>query len=470
MKRRTSTSLAFRARPTSCLVAAILVVIAVWSPRAIADDISASSSLREEAEYSSVRNLPTLPHDPALADYVAYAREMSASLRGAEAAVRAADEHSAMVGALPDPMLTYGHFIDEVETRVGPQEERIGVRQTLPWFGKLSLRKASARSVADAARERLRDEGLKLVADVTAAYSEYAYLTRAVAISEERVALLMRLENVVRTEYSGGTGAYADVMKSQIALARAESDLEALRDLRGPLSERLRAVVNIEDEGLLPWPPGIPVLEKPPPAEEARAAFAGSNPELGARALEVKAAEQRASLASREQFPDLTLGLDYIVTGEASMPVDESGKDPLVAVASLNLPIWFGARRAAVREAEANVSRAERRSEHTAKMLAAELEMALYDVADSTRRIELYEDQLVPMARQSLSSVEASYRAGGSDFDSLVAADAALLEFELALSRARADCARSIVDLNRLIGRETTFTRGDRGAHEEENP
>lgn len=54
------------------------------------------------------------------------------------------------VRALPDPRLSFGFFINEVETRVGPQRAKIGLQQTFPWIGKLQDRHDAA------SREKLR--------------------------------------------------------------------------------------------------------------------------------------------------------------------------------------------------------------------------------------------------------------------------------------------------------------------------
>ncbi len=395
-----------------------------------------------------------------LDDYLAHALATSPLLKSARARSTASSERAAVVGSLPDPVVSYGYFIDEVETRVGPQEQKLGVRQTLPFFGKLSQKKHTARARAAAESERHRATRLSVIRSVTDAYCEYAYLARAVAIQETRVDLLRRLEGVVRSAYSAGTASYADLMKAQIALAGAETNLATAIDMRIPLSAGLAAAANLAADGPLPWPDRIPTVESAPSA--ARALDPGdvsidllaASPKLLALSHDVEAAEAAASLAGLGQFPDLTLGLDYIVTGEAAMPVDESGKDPLIASASLTLPIWFGARRAAVREADANETAARGALEQERRNLVAALEMALFRLRDAERRVDLYRDRQVPLARQSFEATEASYRGGGADFDSLVAAEASLLEFELALARARADRTQRAAKLDELLGRE----------------
>jgi hypothetical protein len=50
---------------------------------------------------------------------------------------KAAIEQVPQARALPDPKFTYGYFIREVETRVGPQQQKFEIMQIFPWFGTI---------------------------------------------------------------------------------------------------------------------------------------------------------------------------------------------------------------------------------------------------------------------------------------------------------------------------------------------
>ena len=355
------------------------------------------------------------------------------------------------VGALPDPVLSYGHYFEEVETRVGPQVYRLGVRQRLPWFGKLSLAEDAARERAAAERELLRAARLDVELSVTRAFAEYAYLAQAIEITEERAGLLKVLDEVVRTAYSSGNASYGDVMKAQIGLARVEDSLASLVSRAPAASSRLAAAVGVRVGGELPRPLVIPRVHDPGEALEA-AAFELLSPDLLALRHQTEAARYEQRLARRGALPDLTLGIDYIATDDALMPVEDSGKDPLVGIASISVPLWFGKHAAAARQAGAAATASERVEEQRALELLAELRTLEFELDDTRRRVALYEDRLIPAAEQSVSSTEAAYRAGAADFDALVAAHEAALEFELALARSRADALVAAARLSRLAG------------------
>ena len=390
-------------------------------------------------------------HDGELAGYLSLAERSSPAIAVANARYDAARAKIGRAGGLPDPVLSYGHYFEEVETRVGPQVYRLGVRQKLPWFGKLSLAEDAERARAAAESERLRAVRLDVAVSVTRAFADYAYLGRAIEVTEERLSLLGALDAVVRSSYSSGNASYGDVMKAQIGLARAEDSLASLLSRREASSARLSAAVGMREAGELPMPAAIPDAGAAPDALDADR-FESSSPDLLALRHEAEAARYELRLSRRAYFPDLTVGLDYIETDDASMPVDDSGKDPLVGVASINLPLWFGKQAAGVRQADSTLEARERMTEQRTIELLAELRNSEFEFEDAVRRVALYRDRLVPAAEQSVAATDAAYRGGTADFDALVVAHEAALEFELALARSRADALIAAAKLARLTG------------------
>ena len=114
-----------------------------------------------------------------LAGYLRAVEELSPSIARALSGHEAALAGAQRVGWLPDPTVSYGYYFEGVETRVGPQTHRVGVRQRLPWFGKLFVAKDAGGERAAAASERLRAARLDVAVHVTRAFADYAYLAVA---------------------------------------------------------------------------------------------------------------------------------------------------------------------------------------------------------------------------------------------------------------------------------------------------
>jgi outer membrane protein TolC len=179
-----------------------------------------------------------------------------------------------------------------------------------------------------------------------------------------------------------------------------------------------------------------------------------ANPEIKAMELDAEKERKGISLARKQIIPDVTLGFEWIDTGKGPQGVSDSGKDPLIANASVNLPIWYEKYKAAEREARARFLDAQHRLADRRNNLAAELQLALYNYRDAERKIDLYGNTLIPKGEESLKTTVAAYRTGQLDFLSLIDAQRILLEFQMSNERALVNRAKHVAEIEKLTGRE----------------
>ena len=418
-----------------------------------------NQSVRSPLERSGSRaarpGLPALNERARLGDYLTYAALTSPALKAAFERWQAALEKVPQERSLPDPRLTYGYFVQGVETRAGPQQQKLALAQTFPWRGKLDLGTKAASQAAEAARERYESERLALFHAVRDAYYELYYLSRALAIFQENRELLKYIEQVVRTRYATAAAGHSELIRVQIELAKLEDRVQTLTELRGPIVARLNAALNRPAAAEVPWPGSIPEERIQATDEEILAWAASANPALKALGHEVDARRYGVLLARKGYYPDLTLGLEYIQTGHAGMPGSvDSGKDPVIATISVNLPVWQGKYQAAEREAAAQLRVAQSVKLQRQNALNAEIKRVLYELGDAERKIDLYAATLLPKARESMKATEAAFRAGTATFLDLMDAERVLLEFELSRERALANYAQRLAELEMLVGRE----------------
>ncbi len=105
-------------------------------------------------------------------------------------------EQIPLAGSLDDPKFTYSYFINEVETRVGPQRQKLGLVQSFPWFGVLENRRDAATAQAKAAEQRFKQSRLGLQFRIKKLYYEYVYLKTAYDLAKENIQLIGRFEQV----------------------------------------------------------------------------------------------------------------------------------------------------------------------------------------------------------------------------------------------------------------------------------
>ncbi len=415
--------------------------------------------------------LPELTEKSNLQNYLAYAALNNPGLRAAFHRWKAAVERIPQARALPDPRFTYGYFVREIETRVGPQRQRLGISQMFPWFGKLRLRADVASKAAMVAQQQYEAAKLKLFYRVRSAYAEYYHLSRAVAITRENVALVRYLEQVARTRYMAAAAGHPNMIRAQLELGKLEDRLNTLKDLRGPLAAKLNAVLGRSADQPVPWPHGLPAERIQADDEELLAWLKEANPELRALESEIGKRQSSVELARKNYYPDITLGLNYMETGPARMSgVRDSGKDPVMAMVSLNLPIWRGKYEAATRQAEAQLRSAQNSLRDKENTLESDVKLAAYAVRDAERKLDLYQNMLIPKAKESLKVTEIAFKVGKAGFLDLLDGQRALLEFQLSYERSLADHAQRVAQLEMLVGKEVPRsmpTADDVGAQSE---
>jgi outer membrane protein TolC len=355
-------------------------------------------------------------------------------------------------GKLPDPRLTYGHFLQPVETRIGPQEHQLALQQTVPWFGSLGRERAAVASAARAARARLHATWLEVELDVTRTLHELHRLDHTLELERDAFDLLQQFEDVARTRLRVNQSTTADLLRLQVELGRAEDRLRRLEDQRAPVVARLNA--------LLDRPRGTDVEITPPlrtwpalaPRDSLDLRLQRNHPGLRALQFEIERQERRTDVARDRGRPDLTLGLVHTFVDERDVAdLDGNGDDATLATVSIDLPLWRGKIGAGVREAQRRRAAGESRYRRLHNELDAALEQALYELDDAERRVELYETTLVPKAEESLGATLDAYANGRSDFGELIDVQRTLLTFQRQLLEARVDRANARARVESLV-------------------
>lgn len=439
----------------AALVILVLAGCSTGSKEPTLTEGTVAPSFPSSVETAPDRPLPELTATSDLSDYLRYAALNNPGLEAAFYRWQAALEQIPQVTSLPDPRFTYQYYIEEVETRVGPQQQSVGISQAFPWFGKLGLQGDVATQAAEVQRRRYEQVKYQLFYEVRDAYSEYYYLGKSIEILRENIELIRHLEEVSRSRYRTAAATSADVIKAQVELGTLEDRLRSLTERKAPLQARLNAALNRPADAPIPWPEQLDLEELELPDEALIRLAMEANPELQAFNHEILQGRKRIELAQKQYYPEVTLGLNYIDTGDSPLrpAPGDSGKDPLMAMVSLNIPIWTSKYNAAVRQARAEYNAARKSREETANTLVTDLKQALYEYHDAQRKINLYQETLLPKAIETYRVTEAGYLTGEASFLDIIDAQRVLLDFQLSLQRALANHRQSLARVEMLVGR-----------------
>ena len=386
-------------------------------------------------------------------DYISFALQSNPGLKAAFYKWKSELNRAKEVSSLPDPIFSYGYFIENVETRVGPQNQKFSLKQTFPWFGILGTRKEMASETARGVFQKFVAERLEVIFLVKTAYIDYFLLGREIEITKAEKELLRSWESIVRSRYSASEAGYRDIIRAQVELAGLEEKLATLNRKRDPGKARLESALNIPEQEGLPFPGNIDDTGDTIDAMNVIDLVIDNNPDIRSIEHLLKKSQAVRRLEGKRQFPNFTLGLDYIETGDAANPLmEESGKDPWAVSVMINLPIWYGKNKSRKQKAAATVEMNRNRIKNTENMLKARTEAIVFEYNDATRKIGFYRNGLIPKTEQLLAATYAAYLSGKADFNELIDTRKELLKLRFDLERARVKKIRKLAEIEMLAG------------------
>jgi len=449
---RTRFQLSLVSRSTLWLAATITIACSgVWASDR--DDLSELIDRLEDGYHSPDGTTSPLSSAADLETILEVAELNSPGLQATFYDFKASVEKTGYAGGWADPKLSWGYFVENVETRVGPQEHRLSLSQLLKWPGKLSAGSDMASKAAWAAYRRFQSERLQLAYRVRKAYYEYYLLGREIALTGENRELLRFWETVVRARYTVGLQKHPDLIKAQVELEVLNDRLAGLKDKKKSAVTLLLSELNLPTDVELAPPEQFELTPEVLDEDSVITRIVKSNPDLRALDHLIDSEQARRRLADRMAYPDFNIGLTYVVTGEALNPaMDESGKDSWMINVGISLPLWFSQNNAKKQEARARYGAAQYRREMSADRLVARVSRILYEQRDAGRQVQLYRELLLPQTQQLINATFTAYQAGESDFLSLLAAQRQLLNFQLSLDTALVSAATKEAQLQMLGG------------------
>lgn len=416
---------------------------------------------RELAPIEEVRDRPTpdtseapdVELDGSLQSYLAYAYAHSPTLRASFEQWRAASYGPRQARKLPEPVLTYAIFIRSVETRVGPQRHKLGVSQWFPWPTRLTQAGKAAALRAKAAQRAFEAQALEIARRVARAYWTVWRVERVREVESERVEILTTLSEQMKVRLEVGRGTLADVSRVDLRLSRSRDVLAGLDEQRARAAAELVREIGAPPGTPTPIDRASPTVTLPAEGPDKLRADAMNHPRVDALQLASDAAGAKAKAAKGSRLPSFGVGVDWIITGKGGVAAADAGKDAVIAMGMISLPLWQRSYSAAVKQAEAEGAALRARKIAAQQDAAASVDAVLADLRDAERRVRLYDTTLIPQAESTWSSVMAAYQSGQAPVADLLGAEAALLELRRAQVEVTAIFATTWSDLEAVVGR-----------------
>ncbi len=369
---------------------------------------------------------------------------------------------NAQVSSLPDPKINYTQFVKGIQTRTGEQEFIFGVSQTFPWFGALRLRGEIADRKALQALEEYRIAMLDIRKQVSETVYRLDYEKAAVElVKEDRAALEESLE-VVSALYTTAQRSREALLKAQTELAMVENELTAFPARISALESELNFLLHDDrhivirdsfsrEERLLSDISDVSLIEL---AIQER-------PELKRISLDREIAGLEYELARKDDYPDVTLGLNYIGIGNSPMnPIDE-GEDAWNIGIGLNVPIPNARRKAVKRIAYKKRTEAEYSKLSQEDQIEKEIASIIPELKALQQQRSILQTNLIPLAKETFEASRISYESSRATFLDLLDAQRTYIKVRADLLKVQRDYRLAAVKLERAIGSIITVPQNE---------
>ncbi|WP_282039282.1 TolC family protein [Saccharicrinis aurantiacus] len=363
----------------------------------------------------------------------------------------AALEKVPQVGALPDPTLAFGYFIQPVETRVGPQQAKISASQMFPWFGTLSSRENSVEAMAKAKYEVFEEAKSKLFYDVKSTYYNLFFMHQAIDITIENIDILASFKGLANIKVESGSASAVDAYRVQMEINDLENQLALLKDNARVLSVKFNSFLNIDVNSnieIVDKLKGITLLDK----RLALDSVLINNNTLAAFDYQIEDLQYRQKVASKEGLPQFNIGFDYTFIGEGNSTASNAGQDAFMfPKVGITIPLYRNKYKAKVQEVIYLQEAKTNEKTEKENSITVLFESVWKDYQDALRRTVLYKEQ-EELAEKSLSILESEYATSNLNFEEILRMERKLLKYALEMQKATADKEAAVAFIQYLQG------------------
>jgi outer membrane protein TolC len=385
-----------------------------------------------------------------LDDYFRIGAENNPGLQAKYKAFEAAMEKIPQVGSLQDPNLSFGYFISPVETRVGPQNARFSLTQMFPWFGTLRAQEDVASLMAEAKYQEFLDARNLLYSQLATVYYPLVEMHELITLERKNLEILETYYSLATSKFENGQGSLADALRVEIMIQAAKTNIEVLQmKIKGSnswfnslLSRSHNSPVEISE-----------MLQITEADRQISTDSIQANPMLGSIDLKIQASEASVRVARKQGMPKLGAGVDYVLVGERTdMDVPDNGKNVLMPMVTVSLPIFRGKYKGAQKEAELMQESYQLEKDELNNKLYGSYYRFSSDMEIQENLISLYSKQ-VQTSEQTLELLYSAYSNSGKDFEEVLRVQQQLLEYQKMKLKATVAYQTSLAQINYITAK-----------------
>jgi outer membrane protein, heavy metal efflux system len=384
-------------------------------------------------------------------DYLKEAALNNPGLKSSYTDFEAALQRVSQESALPDPVISFGYFIDSIETKVGPQKAKISLNQKIPWFGTLEAKKDAASLLAQAKHKEFVNVKNNLYYKVKKTYYSIYEFNEHIHWQEENLKILTSYKNLSLSAFSNTKGSMLDVIRVGIIIENIETDILLLKDKLKPLQVAFNNLLNKPVDSLIELPEELSFFDIEDNYRKDR--LLNQNPLLQEVDLKIKAASANEKIANKKGLPQFSIGVDYAFIDDISdSNIADNGKNALMPMLSLTLPIFRGKHKASVKETKLIQNSLLAQKEELENNLVTSYEKSHYEMKESIHinyRCNEQENRI----KQAINLLYVEYSNSGKEFEEILRMQQLSLKYSMEKITAVKKFYLALADLDYLTAK-----------------
>jgi len=296
-----------------------------------------------------------------------------------------------------------------------------------------------------------QDKRMEVYSAAKQTYYDLLYASKALEIGKENQQLMGQLVQIAQVNYSTGMTSLQDTLKAQTEFSKMTTDLIDMAAMEAVTKAKLNTTMNRSADTTL----AVKEEFSPSPhnfdlAGLKQQAVTGKPTVIGMQ-RQVEMAQAGVELAKKQKkLPDFEVGVAYKDRKQTEMNTEPSTwKISAMAM----LPIWQAKNNGQIKAADANLDAAKASLTNMQNMTSLDIQMALTEAQTAYRKIDLYQNTIIPEAEVSYQAGIVGYTNSKVDFMAVLDSLNALRNAKLGAYKARIDYEKASTNVEKAVGK-----------------
>ena len=386
-------------------------------------------------------------------EYVQLGLQRNPRLQEAQHKIEAIKHRIPQVLSLPDPMVNTTTHLSPVETAAGRQAFALGVSQK---FTNAQRRDTKAAIVSDevaAAEADLMQIQLVTAEKIRTACYQLLFIRKSIEITKEDAESLAQIAEVIQRQYEVKQSVtQQDVLNVQVEQSKVENQLTELQQKEKSFQARLARLLHVDPSSRLQILDQLQTQSSQLNVDSLIASAIQARPDLQAQLANVNRDRKKIHLASLEEKPDFTVGLNWITTSDSGISPVANGDDALLLGVGFNLPVYKSRIRAGICEAQANRRASQSRLDSLQDMVAEEVFDLVAKLESNGQTLELIQNDIIPKAQRTLDLSIDEYSTDEIEYVQLIANWRSVLRYRVTEANLQSQNGQLLASLARSVG------------------